>query len=60
MSVLSHPSRESVLEDAHSQLSIVSFTNTEYAKKELFQDVHILDQLCFRLVDSTTGCVMLH
>ena len=52
MSVLYHPSKENVVVDALSQLSMGSIAHAEDGQKELVSDVHDLAQLGIHLVDS--------
>jgi len=58
MSYLYHPRKENVVSDALSQLSMGSVSHVEDNKKELVRDVHRLDRLGVRLVDSYEGGVV--
>ena len=52
MSVLYHLGKANVVGDALSKLSMGSVAHVEEGKKELGHDVHCLDRLGVRLLDS--------
>ena len=56
MSVLYHPSKDNVITDALSRMTICSVSDVVEAKKDLFKDVHKLARLGVRLEDSPNGC----
>ena len=56
MSVLYHPGKANVVDDALSRLSMNSVSHVEDEKK-LVRDVHRLARLGVRLVDSSDGGV---
>ncbi|WMV41068.1 hypothetical protein MTR67_034453 [Solanum verrucosum] len=60
MSVLYHPDKANVVEDALSRLSMGSVAYVEDDRKELARDLHRLTRLGVRLVDSAKGGVMVH
>ena len=53
MSILYHPGKANVVDDALSRLSMGSTTHVEEEKRELAKDVHRLARLGVRLMDST-------
>ncbi|KAH0705979.1 hypothetical protein KY285_010511 [Solanum tuberosum] len=60
ISVLYHPDKANVVEDALSRLSIGSMAHVEDEKKELVREMHRLSRLGVKLVDSTKDGVMVH
>ncbi|XP_015170111.1 uncharacterized protein [Solanum tuberosum] len=60
MSVLHHPRKANVVEDYLSRLSMESVAHVEDDKNELVYDVHRLDRVSVRLVDSNEGVVVVH
>ena len=60
MNVHFHPSKANIVADALSRMSMESAAHVEDEKKELVKDVHRLDRLGVRLVDSTSGDVSVH
>ena len=57
MSVLYHPSKANIVEDSLSRLSMVIIAHVKKDKKELAKEVHHLDRLGVRLLDSAEGNV---
>ena len=60
MNVHYHPSKANVVADALSRMSMGSTTHVENKKKELAKEVNRLSRLGVRLVDSTSGGVLVH
>ncbi|WMV09850.1 hypothetical protein MTR67_003235 [Solanum verrucosum] len=60
LSILYHPEKANVVEDALSRLSTGSVAHFEDDKKELVRDVQRLSNLGFRLVDSSKGGIVVH
>ena len=54
MNVHYHPGKANVVADALSRMSMGSTDHVEDEKKELVKDIHRLDKLDVRLVDSTS------
>ncbi|KAH0712585.1 hypothetical protein KY289_008544 [Solanum tuberosum] len=55
MSILYHPGKANVVVDALSRLSMGSTAHVDEEKRELAKDVHRLERLEVRLMDSTEG-----
>ena len=60
MNVHYHQGKANVVADALSRMSMGSTTPVEDGQKELVKDIHRLDRLGVRLVDSTSGGVSFH
>ena len=60
MSVLYHPSKDNVITDALSRMTICSVSDVVEANKDLFKDVYKLARLDVRLEDSPNGCFIVH
>ena len=58
MSILYHPSKANVVDDALSMLSMGSTAHVEEEKRQLAKYVHRLARLGLRLMDSTQGGTM--
>ena len=58
MSILYHPSKANVVDDALSMLSMGSTAHVEEEKMELAKDVHKLARMGVRLMDSTEGGIV--
>ena len=57
MSVLYHPGKANIMEDALSRVSMGSVLHVVEGKKELARDVHRLSRLGVRLFDSAEGSI---
>ena len=57
MSLLYHPSKVNVVDNALSRLSMGSVAHVEDGKKKLVQEVHQVSQLGVCLVDSSEGSI---
>ena len=55
MNVHYHHGKDNIVADALSSISMGSTTHVEDETNELAKEVHRLDRLGVRLVDSTTG-----
>ena len=60
MNVHYHPDKANVVVDALSRISMGSIYHIDDKNKELVKDVHRLARLGVRLVDSTSGVVLVH
>ena len=60
MNVHYHPGKANIVADVLCRMSMGSTTPVEDGQKELVKDIHRLDRLGVRLVDSTSGGVSLH
>ncbi len=60
MSVLNHPGKDNVVEDALSYMTIGSVCHIEERKKDLEKDVHRFARLGVWSEDSPNGGIMVH
>ena len=60
MSVVYHPNKANVVEDALIRMTMGSVSHVEEVKKDLVKDVHRLSRLVARLEDSLNGGFMVH
>ena len=60
MNVHYHPGKANIVADVLCRMSMGSTTPVEDGQKELVKDIHRLDRLGVRLVDSTSGGVLVH
>ena len=58
MSILYHPGKANVVVDSLSRLSMGSTAHVEEGKRELEKDVHRLERLGFRIMDSIEGGIV--
>ena len=60
MNVHYHQINADIVADALSRMGMGSTTHVEDGKKVLVKDIHILAKLSVRLVESTSGGVLVH
>ena len=60
MSILYHPGKANVVENALSHMTIGSVSHIDEAKKDLVRDVHRLSRLGVRIEDSSDGGFMVY